>query len=106
MDGCWFTMDFRCWEQHCYGAYRAFIADTLDEEQQPLGFQAQSFFTVSVSFSVYIHWNFPLIIVGYTEITQLDVCLFLHRAILSITSIWWSMSKTTEIRQQLKKLNI
>jgi maltose/moltooligosaccharide transporter len=25
--------------------YRAFIADTLDEEQQPLGFQAQSFFT-------------------------------------------------------------
>jgi maltose/moltooligosaccharide transporter len=25
--------------------YRAFIADTLDEEQQPVGFQAQSFFT-------------------------------------------------------------
>jgi maltose/moltooligosaccharide transporter len=24
--------------------YRAFIADTLDEEQQPVGFQAQSFF--------------------------------------------------------------
>jgi maltose/moltooligosaccharide transporter len=23
----------------------AFIADTLDEEQQPVGFQAQSFFT-------------------------------------------------------------
>jgi maltose/moltooligosaccharide transporter len=23
---------------------RAFIADTLDEEQQPVGFQAQSFF--------------------------------------------------------------
>jgi maltose/moltooligosaccharide transporter len=46
--------------------YRAFIADTLDEEQQPVGFQAQSFLQVSVSFSVYIHWNFPLIIVGYT----------------------------------------
>jgi hypothetical protein len=45
MDGCWFTMDLRCWEQHCYGALSRFIADTLDEEQQPVGFQAQSFFT-------------------------------------------------------------
>jgi maltose/moltooligosaccharide transporter len=107
MDGCWFTMDLRCWEQHCYGAYRAFIADTLDEEQQPVGFQAQSFFLGFGQFCVYIHWNFPLIIVGYTgELPNWMYASFFIRAILSITSIWWSMSKTTEIRQQLKKLNI
>jgi hypothetical protein len=79
MDGCWFTMDLRCWEQHCYGAYRAFIADTLDEEQQPVGFQAQSFLQVSVSF-IYIHWNFSVNNCWlHRRITQLDVCLFLHR---------------------------
>jgi maltose/moltooligosaccharide transporter len=75
----------------------AFIADTLDEEQQPVGFQAQSFFyrfrsvlrIYPLEFSVNNCWL-------HRRITQLDVCLFI-RAILSITSIWWSMSKTTEI---------
>jgi maltose/moltooligosaccharide transporter len=63
----------------------AFIADTLDEEQQPVGFQAQSFLQVSVSFSVYIHWNFPLIIVGYTgELPNWMYASFFIRAILSI----------------------
>jgi maltose/moltooligosaccharide transporter len=84
----------------------AFIADTLDEEQQPVGFQAQSFLQVSVSFSVYIHWNFPLIIVGYTGDYPTG-CMPLSSSGQSCpSSIWWSMSKTTEIRQQLKKLNI
>jgi maltose/moltooligosaccharide transporter len=76
---------------------RAFIADTLDEEQQPVGFQAQSFFYRFRSFSVYIHWNFPLIIVGYTGELPNWMYAFLHRGNLVITSIWWSMSKTTEI---------
>jgi maltose/moltooligosaccharide transporter len=72
--------------------YRAFIADTLDEEQQPVGFQAQSFLQVSVSFSVYIHWNFSVNNCWlHRRITQLDVCSFFIGAILSITSIWWSM---------------
>jgi maltose/moltooligosaccharide transporter len=44
--------------------YRALFADTW--WRTATGFQAQSFLQVSVSFSVYIHWNFPLIIVGYT----------------------------------------
>jgi maltose/moltooligosaccharide transporter len=45
MDGCWFTMDLDVGNNTAMEPYRAFIADTLDEEQQPLGFQAQSFFT-------------------------------------------------------------
>ena len=47
--------------------YRAFIADKLDSEQQPLGFQMQSFFTglgqTLANLSLFI---FPLIIVGTT----------------------------------------
>jgi maltose/moltooligosaccharide transporter len=79
--------------------YRAFIADTLDEEQQPLGFQAQSFFTGFGQFLAYISIGiFPLIIVGYTgELPNWMYASFFIGAILSITSIWWSMSKTTEI---------
>jgi len=79
--------------------YRAFIADTLDEEQQPIGFQAQSFFTGFGQFLAYISIGiFPLIIVGYTgELPNWMYASFFIGAILSITSIWWSMSKTTEI---------
>ena len=47
--------------------YRAFIADTLVEEQQPLGFQMQSFFTgfgqTLSNLSLFI---FPMIFVGTT----------------------------------------
>jgi maltose/moltooligosaccharide transporter len=95
MDGCWFTMDLRCWEQHCYGAYRAFIADTLDEEQQPV-ISSSKFFYRFRSVLAYISIGiFPLIIVGYTG--ELPNWMPLSSSILSITSIWWSMSKTTEI---------
>ena len=43
--------------------YRAFIADTLDEEQQPVGFQAQSFFTGFGQFLAYISlFLFPIVV--------------------------------------------
>jgi hypothetical protein len=37
----------------------AFIADTLDEEQQP-GISSSKFFLQVLVFSVYIHWNFSV----------------------------------------------
>ena len=47
--------------------YRAFVADKLDFEQQPLGFQMQSFFTgfgqTLANLSLFI---FPLIFIGTT----------------------------------------
>ncbi|MFX5813244.1 MFS transporter, partial [Acinetobacter baumannii] len=47
--------------------YRAFIADKLDGSQQPIGFQAQSFFTglgqTLANVSLFI---FPMIFVGKT----------------------------------------
>lgn len=79
--------------------YRAFVADTLDEEQQATGFQAQSFFTGFGQFLSYISlFLFPIVFVGYTGAlpTWIYASFFLG-AVLSISSIWWSMSKTPEV---------
>jgi maltose/moltooligosaccharide transporter len=89
--------------------YRAFVADTLDEEQQPTGFQAQSFFTGFGQFLSYISlFLFPIVFVGYTGAlpTWIYASFFLG-AVLSISSIWWSMSKTAEVTpsdEEIEKL--
>ncbi|MEY4963958.1 MAG: hypothetical protein RLZZ323_1277 [Bacteroidota bacterium] len=79
--------------------YRAFVADTLDEEQQPTGFQAQSFFTGFGQFLSYISlFLFPIVFVGYTgSLPNWIYASFFLGSVLSITSIWWSMKKTPEI---------
>lgn len=79
--------------------YRAFIADTLDEEQQPLGFQMQSFFTglgqTLANLSLFI---FPMIFVGMTgKLPTWVFASFFLGAIMSIGTIWWSMRKTEEV---------
>jgi len=88
--------------------YRAFIADTLDEDQQPIGFQAQSFFTGFGQFLAYISIGiFPLIIVGYTgELPNWMYASFFIGAVLSITSIWWSMKKTPEVPPTKEEIEI
>ncbi len=79
--------------------YRALIADTLDTEQQPLGFQMQSFFTglgqVLANLSIFI---FPLIFVGTTGSlpTWIYASFFLGAA-FSIGTVLWSNSRTKEI---------
>ena len=78
--------------------YRALIADKLSEEQQPLGFQMQSFFTgfgqTLANLSLFI---FPLIIVGTTgSLPSWVYASFFLGSICSIGSILWSMSKTKE----------
>ncbi len=79
--------------------YRAFIADKLDEEQMPLGFQMQSFFTgfgqTLANLSLFI---FPLIIVGKTgSLPTWVYASFFLGAVCSIGTIWWSMKTTSEI---------
>jgi maltose/moltooligosaccharide transporter len=86
--------------------YRAFVADTLDEEQQPTGFQAQSFFTGFGQFLSYISlFLFPIVFVGYTgALPNWIYASFFLGSILSITSIWWSMKKTPEIPPTVEEL--
>lgn len=89
--------------------YRALIADKLDEEQQPLGFQMQSFFTgLGQTLSNLSLFIFPLIIIGKTgSLPSWVYASFFLGAFCSITSILWSMSKTEEIpptEEELAKL--
>ena len=89
--------------------YRALIADNLDEKQQPLGFQMQSFFTgfgqVLANLSLFI---FPLIFLGSTgSLPTWVYASFFLGAFCSIASIIWSISKTEEIPptpEELEKL--
>ena len=79
--------------------YRAFIADKLDESQQPLGFQAQSFFTgfgqTLANVSLFI---FPLIFIGTTgKLPTWVFASFFLGAVCSIGSVWWSSYTTKEI---------
>lgn len=89
--------------------YRALIADKLDDEQQPLGFQMQSFFTglgqVLANLSLFI---FPLIFIGMTgSLPTWVYASFFLGAFCSIASILWSIGKTKEIpptHEELEKL--
>lgn len=89
--------------------YRAFIADKLDETQQPTGFQAQSFFTgfgqTLANISLFI---FPMIFIGMTgKLPTWVFASFFLGAICSIASVWWSSHTTKEIpptEEELKKI--
>lgn len=79
--------------------YRAFIADKLDDSQQPIGFQAQSFFTgfgqTLANVSLFI---FPMIFIGTTgKLPTWVFASFFLGAVCSIVSVWWSSHTTKEI---------
>jgi maltose/moltooligosaccharide transporter len=79
--------------------YRAFIADKLDDSQQPTGFQAQSFFTgfgqTLANVSLFI---FPMIFIGTTgKLPTWVFASFFLGAVCSIGSVWWSSYTTKEI---------
>ncbi|MBX2898845.1 MAG: MFS transporter [Cyclobacteriaceae bacterium] len=89
--------------------YRAFIADKLNPQQQPLGFQAQSFFTgfgqTLANVSLFV---FPLLIVGKTgSLPTWVYASFFFGSFCSIASIWWSTRTTPEIpptQEELKQM--
>ncbi|WP_298392884.1 MFS transporter [Flavobacterium sp.] len=79
--------------------YRAFIADKLDDAQQPMGFQAQSFFTglgqTLANVSLFI---FPLIFIGTTgKLPTWVFASFILGSVCSVVSVWWSSHTTKEI---------
>jgi maltose/moltooligosaccharide transporter len=88
--------------------YRAFIADKLEASQQPIGFQAQSFFTgfgqTLANVSLFI---FPAIILGYTgKIPNWVFASFFVGAVCSLGSVWWSIRTTPEIPPTEEELAI
>jgi maltose/moltooligosaccharide transporter len=88
--------------------YRAFVADKLDESQQPIGFQAQSFFTgfgqTLANVSLFI---FPMIFIGTTgKLPTWVFASFFLGAVCSIASVWWSSHTTKEIPPSDEELEI
>jgi maltose/moltooligosaccharide transporter len=86
--------------------YRAFIADKLDESQQPTGFQAQSFFTgfgqTLANISLFI---FPMIFIGTTgKLPTWVFASFFLGAVCSVASVWWSSHTTKEIPPTAEEL--
>ncbi|MFM6948501.1 MAG: MFS transporter [Aquirufa sp.] len=86
--------------------YRAFVADKLDESQQPIGFQAQSFFTgfgqTLANVSLFI---FPLIFIGTTgKLPTWVFASFFFGSFCSIASVWWSSHTTKEIPPTTEEL--
>ena len=89
--------------------YRAFVADKLDEAQQPVGFQAQSFFTgfgqTLANVSLFV---FPMIFIGTTgKLPTWVFASFILGSICSIGSVWWSSYTTKEIpptEEELQKI--
>lgn len=89
--------------------YRAFVVDTLKTEQQPMGFQMQSFFTglgqTLANVSLFI---FPMIIIGKTgHLPTWVFASFFLGAVCSIGSIMWSIKTTKEIpptEEELEKI--
>jgi maltose/moltooligosaccharide transporter len=90
--------------------YRAFIADKLNDEQRPTGFQTQSFFTglgqTLANVSLFV---FPLLIIGKTgAIPNWVFASFFLGSVCSIGTIWWSMRTTPEIPptpQEIEDIN-
>jgi|TARA_X000000950_G_C13913122_1_gene659785 maltose/moltooligosaccharide transporter len=89
--------------------YRAFVVDTLKTEQQPLGFQMQSFFTglgqTLANISLFL---FPMIIIGKTgHLPNWVFASFFLGAVCSIGTIMWSIKTTKEIpptEEELEKI--
>lgn len=88
--------------------YRAFIADKLDETQQPIGFQAQSFFTgfgqTLANVSLFI---FPMIFIGQTgKLPTWVFASFFLGAACSIGSMLWSTYTSPELKPLDEELEV
>lgn len=83
--------------------YRAYVSDRLDRQQHSLGFLTQSAFTglaqtlayLSPSILVWLGMNKDA--VGGNHIPQVTLSAFVIGALLSITTVWWSVRKVPEL---------
>lgn len=92
--------------------YRAFVADKLSPEQQPMGFLTQSFFTgLGITLANFSLAFFQWAITGETHpgfkqsIPYWVFGSFFLGAICSITSVLWSVYKTPEIPPTKEELD-
>jgi maltose/moltooligosaccharide transporter len=83
--------------------YRAYVSDRLQREQHSLGFLTQSAFTglaqtlayLAPSILVWLGMNKDA--VGGNHIPQVTLTAFVIGAVLSFTTVWWSIRKVPEL---------
>ena len=83
--------------------YRAYVSDRLNRDQHSLGFLTQSAFTglaqtlayLAPSILVWMGMNKDA--VGDNHIPQVTLAAFIIGALLSFTTVWWSIRKVPEL---------
>ena len=83
--------------------YRAYVSDRLNTDQHSLGFLTQSAFTglaqtlayLAPSILVWLGMNKDA--VGDNHIPQVTLSAFIIGAVLSFTTVWWSIKKVPEL---------
>lgn len=83
--------------------YRAYVSDRLDESQRPVGFLTQSAFTglaQTLSYlapSLLVWWGFDGDLIDANGIPQVTRIAFVAGAVISITTILWSVLRVREL---------
>jgi len=83
--------------------YRAYVSDRLDARQHTLGFLTQSAFTglaqtlAYLAPSIFVWLGMNRDAVGGNHIPQVTLAAFMVGALLSFTTVWWSVRKVPEL---------
>ena len=83
--------------------YRAYVSDRLNREQHSLGFLTQSAFTGLAQTLAYLAPSILVVLgmnkdaVGGNHIPQVTLAAFVIGALLSFTTVWWSVKKVPEL---------
>ncbi len=83
--------------------YRAYVSDRLNRNQHSLGFLTQSAFTglaqtlAYLAPSILVAFGMNKDAVGDNHIPQVTLSAFVVGAILSFTTVWWSVRKVPEL---------
>ncbi len=83
--------------------YRAYVSDRLNASQHSLGFLTQSAFTGLAQTLAYLAPSIFVVLgmnkdaVGGNHIPQITLAAFVIGALLSFTTVWWSVKKVPEL---------
>ena len=83
--------------------YRAYVSDRLNREQHSLGFLTQSAFTGLAQTLAYLAPSILVVLgmnkdaVGGNHIPQVTLAAFVIGALLSFTTVWWSVKTVPEL---------
>ncbi len=83
--------------------YRAYVSDRLEREQHSLGFLTQSAFTGLAQTLAYLSPTIFVLLgmnkdaVNDNQIPQITIAAFMVGALLSFTTVWWSVKTVPEL---------